>query len=97
MSFPFRPSTAVPRLSQDAIDRDQVPGLVDVLFEHCREHRKLSRRILREQHELQASVSEDAWIAYLRVEEATNVRLDFMLAAVARWAFHEGRRSVTRG
>ena len=85
---------AVPTLTQADLTADKIPGLVDLLFEGNTHHRKLSRSILREQDRLQELCSDDAWLQYLYTEEAVNIRLNFMLAETAKWAFHQGRRSV---
>lgn len=97
MSHPFNKRSPMPRLTQDAIDRGQVLGLLDILFEGCPMQKKLSRRILRAQHRLQEAISTDEWLLYLDIESATNERLNFLLSHAVRFAWNEGRRSVTRG
>jgi hypothetical protein len=54
----------------------------------------LAAKILAAQDRLQALCDTDAFAAYLDIEEAVNVRVNFMLLTVARWAFHEGRRTA---
>lgn len=83
-----------PRLSAEAIANDStLLSLVDSLFELNDSYGKHRRKILDAQDRLQELASEDAWIAYLDIEQLVNNRLNFMLATVARWAFNEGRRS----
>ena len=83
-----------PRLHLDIIhDAGAIMSLVDGLFEANVEHAKLSRKIISCQGRLQEFATEDAWIEYLLLEEHVNARLNMMLAAVAEWAFNEGRRS----
>jgi len=83
-----------PRLSVEAIANDSaVLSFVDALFERSDNYGKHTSKILAAQQRLQELASEDAWIEYLDVEQRVNVRVNSMLAIVARWAFHEGRRS----
>jgi len=49
-------------------------------------------RILRLQKELRALVTEEAWRVYLRVEDASAVRLGEATELVAAWAFKQGCR-----
>jgi hypothetical protein len=87
-----------PRLRFEIIEDDSaVLSLVDTLFEGNREHAKITRRILGAQQRLQALTGEDAWIAFLDIEQLVTERVNVMLAVTARWAFHEGRRSTRRG
>jgi hypothetical protein len=45
----------------------------------------------------QTLVSDDAWLAFLDVEQAMSLRANFASVAITTWAFNAGRRSVTRG
>ena len=83
-----------PRLAlEDLGDDSHVLGLVDQLVLRKDNYTKHTAKILAAQDRLQELSESDAWIAFLDVEAATNERVNFMLAVVARWAFNEGRRS----
>ena len=87
-----KPPSPSPRLTPEIIaDDSRLLGLVDQLFEHDDNYKKHTRRILAAQHRLQDLCSEEAWVRFLFVEEAANLRVNMMLAVVARWAFDEGR------
>jgi hypothetical protein len=56
------------------------------------QHRKYRRRILRLQQELRHIVTDEAWQAYLKVEEASVARLAHAMDLITAWAFRQGRR-----
>jgi hypothetical protein len=82
-----------PRLT-DAIARDEqrLAAVIDALLVPDPAMRRHRRQILRRQHDLHRLCAEQAWQAYLKLEEASNLRLDAALLLVARWGFNEGRR-----
>lgn len=99
MSHPFRRAkrSRHPRLSPENLrDPSKLGGLIDAVVGSSDNYRRLTAKILDHQRRLQELASEDAWIEYLHVEEATTARMDVMLTAVARWAFNEGRRPRPR-
>jgi hypothetical protein len=75
------------------IDDERIDGIVDDVFHGNEELELLHRRILRRQGRLRELVSERAWRRFLRLEEATTLRLDVALSAVARQAFIAGWRA----
>jgi len=54
--------------------------------------RSYRRRILKRQRRLRDLATDDAWQAYLKVEEATSSRLAYVMDTVTEWAFLQGRR-----
>ena len=83
----------VPTLTADDLTADKIPGKVDQLFQNDATYKQTSKAILREQHRLQSLSSDDGWLAYLNLEQATNERLNHMLLQVAKWAHGQGRKS----
>lgn len=58
--------------------------------------RLLSRRIRTRQGALKGLASAEAWQAYLRVEEASNQRLDAAVQRAARWGYQKGLEAGRR-
>jgi hypothetical protein len=81
-----------PRLHPADLADNRVHAAVDGLFIDSAEYAKHTRKILAAQDKLQQLASDDAWIAYLEIEQAVNARVSMMVALIARWAFNEGRR-----
>lgn len=95
MSHPFGGSkrSRGPRLTSEIVaDDSRLLGIVDELLLADKNYRRLTVRILEAQHRLQTLCDTDAWLAYLDVEQLVTERANVMLAAVARFAFQEGRR-----
>lgn len=83
-----------PRVHLDDLHNEsRVLSAVDALLTDNHNYERMSAKILAAQDRLQALCEPDAFVAYLDIEEAVNVRVNFMLLTVARWAFHGGRRS----
>jgi len=74
-------------------DDSKFHGIIDTLLTQNQSYWRHTRQILRLQLRHQELASEDAFVALLHLEEAWTEREAWMLAAVARWAFGEGRRS----
>lgn len=82
-----------PQLSPEQLESEsRLYSLIDELLVRDRRYWRHTRQILRGQLRHQELASEDAFIAYLELEELLNARSAWMLIAVARWAFQEGRR-----
>ena len=54
--------------------------------------RHLSRRIIEQQRALHRTATDEAWTAYLLLEELSNARLDAAMVRAARW----GHRFASR-
>ena len=70
-------------------------ALIEAMEAGLIEHRDIvrhRRRIIRRQQELRRVAGDEAWKAYLRVEEAANGRYDLALRVVAAWGFDEGQK-----
>ena len=93
-----RPIPRVPRLLPgDIADDSRLGGVIDRVITAERQlHDGSPLGSSRHQDRLQRLCDDDAWVEYLHVEEATNDRVNMMLALVARWAFEEGRRQQRR-
>lgn len=86
-----------PRLTPEIVaDDDAVTEALDDLLLRDPEYRRLTRRIVRRQRELRGLVSEQAWSAYILLEDVTNERLDHAIRLVTRWAFRAGQRNAGR-
>ena len=82
-----------PNLTDSVVRDDQRLGAaVDALLVPDQAMRRRRAAILRRQRELRQYCNEQAWAAYLKLEEVVNARLDAALLIVAKWAFDEGRR-----
>lgn len=51
---------------------------------------ELTEQVRRRQRQLRALVEVEGWEAYLKVEEATNARVEEQLIVLVRWAFESG-------
>ena len=92
-----RPIPRVPRLLPgDIADDSRLGSVIDRVITGNDNYTTATARILAAQDRLQRLCDDDAWVEYLHVEEATNDRVNMMLALVARWAFEEGRRHQRR-
>jgi hypothetical protein len=81
-----------PKLTpEDLADPSKLGGILDAVVADDN-YRKLTAKILKAQDRLQQLASDDAWVEYLEVEQLVNTRMTFMLTAVAKFAFNEGRR-----
>jgi hypothetical protein len=49
------------------------------------------RRIDRRERKLRALIGDDAWQAYLRLDEEIGARLSDLSLSLTRWAFEQGR------
>ena len=58
--------------------------------------RKLTKMIIKLQRRLQRAVDPEAWLLYLRLEEAVNERAIDEQDLLVRWAFRQGRRYERR-
>lgn len=94
MSHPFGTRRG-PKLT-DLSDVQKLHGLIDHLFTGDRRYKKHTRKIIKLQHRHQELASDDAFLAYLDVEAATNERVGHMLITVARWAFDQGKAARQR-
>jgi hypothetical protein len=85
--------SAQPPLTDAVVQNEQRLGAaIDAFLVQDEVMRRRRRQILRRQREVRHHCSEQAWAAYLRLEEAVNARLDLALMIVAKWAYTEGRR-----
>jgi hypothetical protein len=75
------------------IDDERIDVIVDHALHGNEELELLHQRILRRQGRLRELVSERAWRRFLRLEEATTLRLDIALTKVAREAYLAGWRA----
>ena len=58
--------------------------------------RHLGRRIVEQQRSLRSLCTDEAWAAYLAVEELSNARLDAGMVRAARWGHRYASRTAPR-
>lgn len=81
------------RVLTPAILKDEaaLSAVIDEAFVGHPELRRASRRIKAKQRALEKLVSDEAWRAYLAVEEAHNAREFVEMDLLIAWAFEHGR------
>lgn len=78
----------------DLISADEAVDLVvDAVAVGSKSVRRLTKKILKAQERLRRALHDDAWKAYLRLEELTNDRASKQMDLVVRWALAVGIRS----
>jgi len=77
-------------------DDDTLTWAIDELVRGDDNYQRQTKKILRMQTRLRAAASDDAFAAYMRLEEAVNARFGDALVLVARWAFQAGQHSGRR-
>lgn len=87
-------TTKPPKLTAaDLSNESQVLGAVDALLSNGGNYKRMTKHILAGQQRLQSLCDDDAWLAYLDIEQSVNARVNLMLLTVARWAFQQGKAS----
>lgn len=82
-----------PALTQEiCADEERLSAAIEIRLKREPAMRHHRRRIVGRQKRLRALSTQEAWKAYLVVEEAVNHRFGDALIAVARWAFAQGRK-----
>ena len=56
-------------------------------------YQRKRRKVIKQQEKLRALVDDEAWAAYMKIEQLVNDRNQAVVTAIARWAFSEGLRS----
>lgn len=82
--------------------RDSPPRLTDAVVAKATDGilrrgylRLLASRIRQHQDALRRVLSDEAWNAYLRLEEVSSERLDAAMVRAARWGYRLGSRRRT--
>jgi hypothetical protein len=88
-----RPPRPSPPLSPTIVASDgALSEAIDELLRSDPVWRRDSAAVRQAQERLRTVCTDEGWLAYLKVESATNERFADALDVVARWAFGEGRR-----
>lgn len=86
-----------PRLDPQVVAADDLiwEAINDLLIGDAG-YKGFNREFIRRQAELRRLVNDDAWRAYLAVEEMVNARAEHVLVTVVKWAFAEGASAGRR-
>jgi len=80
-----------PKLDATTVADDQkLAAVVDHVINAEPDLRAQQARVVELQHGLRGLVDDEAWRAYLALDEATTARFADALVVVARWAFEAG-------
>jgi hypothetical protein len=87
-----------PKLTKKIVKDDLAlsDAIIAMLTAAKGKRRELTKTILKLQRRLQRAVDPQAWLTYLRLEEALNERESYTQDALVRWAFRQGRRYERR-
>ena len=75
-------------------DDEVLDLLIDAVLGGSKRVREVSTKIVKAQRQLRALVSDDAWKAYLRLEELANERASLQMELLARWAVETRSRRL---
>lgn len=84
----------MPHLDPSVIaDDGQLLDAIDELLADDADYKAFRKTVLRRQQRLKKLSTDEAWRAYLRIEEVVNARAERVVLTVARWAFEAGAAS----